>query len=215
MHGRLLVLVILTTAISIGCGGGSSANQKVAAGQLAVTPTSLDFDKVPVGTTKGQTAALTAGDSSITVTSADWSGAGYSVSGIVFPVTVPAGQSVHFKVTFAPQAAGDASGEIKFISNAENSPHAALNGSGMQSGTHRITLTWHSNASTIIGFNIYRRSGSQGPYTRINSAPNAGAAFTDASVQAGQTYFYMITSLNKHGKESKYSNQVQVTVPNS
>ena len=44
-----------------------------------------------VGASQGKNVTLTAGDSSITVASADWSGEGFSVSGIVFPVTVPAG----------------------------------------------------------------------------------------------------------------------------
>jgi hypothetical protein len=74
MHGRLFLgLAILMTAILIGCGGGggSSANREVAAGELAVSPATLDFGQVAVGTQKGQTGTLTAGDSSITVTSAD------------------------------------------------------------------------------------------------------------------------------------------------
>src|ERR1700704_707981 len=113
MHGRyFLKLVLLTTAMSMGCGGGSgiknSKSGRLVAGQLAVSPSTIDFGGVPVGTTKRGAATLTAGNSSITVTSADWSGPGYSIRNIVFPVTVPAGQSVRFEVTFAPQAAGKA-----------------------------------------------------------------------------------------------------------
>ena len=106
MHGRYsLKLVMLTTAISIGCGGGikNSKTGGLAAGQLAVSPSTINFGGVPLGTTKRETATLMAGNSSITVTSADWSGHGYSIGDIVFPVTVPAGQSVQFKITFAPQ----------------------------------------------------------------------------------------------------------------
>jgi hypothetical protein len=107
MHGRLFLgLATLITGILIGCGGGGSTNREVAASELAVSPSTLDFGKVAVGTHKGVTGTLTAGDSSITVTSADWSGEGYSVSGIVFPLTIGAGQSIPFKVTFAPHRAG-------------------------------------------------------------------------------------------------------------
>jgi hypothetical protein len=220
MHGRYsLKLAILTTAISIACGGGSGIrNSKtggLAAGQLAVSPSTINFGGVPVGTTKHQAATLTAGNSSITVTSADWSGHGYSLSDIVFPLTVPAGQSIEFEIIFSPQTAGKAPGNIKFISNAENSPQATFNGSGTQAVRHRVTLTWRSNASSVVGYNIYRGSAAQGPYTKVNSAPQPGATFTDGSVRGGQTYYYVTTALNKHGKESKFSNRVQVTVPNS
>ena len=113
MRGRYcLMLALLTTAISTGCGGGGGTRQDVPAGQLAVSPSSLNFGKVPVGQKSTQTGTLKAGNSGITVASADWSGEGFSVSGIAFPVTVPAGQSVSFKVTFAPQKAGSSSGNI-------------------------------------------------------------------------------------------------------
>jgi uncharacterized protein YfiM (DUF2279 family) len=217
MQGRLFSgLIILTIAISIGCGGGSGTNGDVAAGHLAVSPSKLNFGNVPVGTTKGETATLTAGDSSITVTSADWSGEGYSISGIVFPLTVPAGQSVSFKVTFAPQRGGNAPGNIRFLSNALNSPHAeAFNGNGKQAGAHRVSLSWHSTASAVVGYNIYRGSAAKGPYTKINASPHPDPTFTDASVHDGQTYFYMTTAVDKAGRESKYSNQVQIMLPNS
>jgi hypothetical protein len=107
MRGRLFLgFAILITTISTGCGGGSTANREVAAGDLAVSPSTLDFGQVEVGKVKHQTGTLTAGSSSIMVTSADWSGDGYSVSGIVFPLTVRAGQSVPFKIAFSPSRTG-------------------------------------------------------------------------------------------------------------
>ena len=240
MHGRLFLgLVILTTALSIGCGGGSGSpskslrpggsgsgsssgtsssngtSQAVAAGELAVSPAILNFGQVTVGTTKAQSGTLTAGNASITVRSAAWSGEGYSVSGIVFPATIPAGQSAHFKVTFAPQSAGSAPGSIKFVSNAENSPRAAFSGNGTQTAAHRVTLAWRSPAASVVGYNVYRAVAPKGPYTKISSSPHPNATFTDASVVGGTTYFYMTTAVNKKGKESKYSNQVQVRIPNS
>ena len=218
MPGRgLFLLVILTAVISIGCGGGSGAGKgqpgEVPAGQIAVSPSTVDFGKVPVGTKKTQQGILTAGNSSITVSSANWSGHGYSISGITFPVTVPAGQSVHFNVTFAPPTTGDAPGKIKFISNAENSPRAALAGSGAR--MHRVTLSWRPGNAGVVGYNIYRRLEPKGPYTKINSNPSPTATFTDTSVEAGLTYYYVTTAVNKLGRESKYSQQVQVKIPNS
>jgi hypothetical protein len=220
MHGRLFLrLVILMTAISIGCGnggrGGSSANPNLAAGELAISPSTLDFGKAAVGTHKGVTGTLMAGDSSITVTSADWSGEGYSVSGIVFPLTLHAGQSIPFKVTFAPHRAGSSAGKISFQSNAENDTQAAFKGHGTQTTGHSVTLAWHPAAAEVAGYNVYRADAPKGPYAKINTYPNPKAIFTDAAVTGGETYFYMTTAVSKNGRESKYSNQVRVTVPNS
>ena len=50
MRGRyFLGLVIMMAAISIGCGRGSGTHQDVPAGQLSVSPSTLDFGKAPVG----------------------------------------------------------------------------------------------------------------------------------------------------------------------
>ena len=222
MHGRLFPgLVILTTAISVGCGGASVGSSQtgdgtmVAAGELAVSPRTLNFGQVAVGTAKGQSVTLTAGDASITVRSAAWSGEGYSVSGIVFPTTISAGQSAHLRVTFAPQSAGSAAGNIQFVSNADNTPQVAFSGNGTQEPVHNVTLTWHSPAGAVIGYNVYRGTASEGPYAKITRSPEPNVTFTDASVVGGETYFYMATAVYKDGKESKNSNQVQVTIPSS
>jgi hypothetical protein len=224
MHERWFTgLVILAAAISIGCGGGGvSANERakkpiVPPGELAVTPAKLSFGTVAVGQRITKAATLTAGDSRIKVMSANWSGEGYSVSGIVFPVTVAAGQSVSFKVSFAPPRAGSSAGNISFVSDATNSPHGEkFSGSGAgQSRGHSVTLSWRPTGSATIGYNIYRGVAPKGPYAKMNPAPHPASSYTDATVQPGQTYFYMTTAVDKKGRESKFSNQVQVTLPNS
>jgi hypothetical protein len=216
MHGRFFRgLAILTTLISSGCGGGGGTGPKVVAGELAVSPSVLDFGKVAVGSHSGKTGTLTAGDSSVTVTSADWSGEGYSISGIVFPLTIHAGQSVPFRVTFAPHHAGSSEGKISFQTDAESGAKLAFSGHGTQTATHSVTLSWSPAAPSIIGYNIYRGAASKGTYLRINDSPHPVPTFTDPSVLPGETYFYMTTAVSKDGSESKYSERVQVTIPNS
>jgi hypothetical protein len=124
----------------VGCQGVSSASKQASGGgptvgQLALAPSTMSFGNVAVGSTAVQKGTLTAGSSDITVSSAAGNGQGYSVSGISFPATVPAGQSVPFTVTFAPQTTGSTPGSIVFDSNATNSPtRETLTGSGMQQG---------------------------------------------------------------------------------
>jgi hypothetical protein len=223
MGGRhFLSLVILMATIAIGCGGGSGSgtHQDVPTGQLAVSPSTLAFGQVAVGQEATKTGTLKAGDARITVESADWSGEGFSVSGITFPVTIAAGQSVPFKVTFAPQKGGSSSGNISFLSDASNSPNrAAFSASGAQASSsgsgHSVTLSWRASNSSAVGYNIYRGTKATGPFSKINSSPHSAPSFIDSSVLSGQTYLYITTALNKHGKESKPSNQVRVTIPNS
>jgi hypothetical protein len=186
----------------------------LAAGQLAVNPSTLSFGNVAVGSSSSKSASLTAGTSSVTVSSASWNGQGYSVSGISFPVTVPAGQSVSFNVDFAPSAAGASSGTISFISDAANSPTIeTLSGTGTQASAHTVDLSWNASTSVVVGYNIYRGTQSGGPYTKVNSAPEATISFTDGTVTSGTTYYYVTTAVDSQSVESPYSNEVQAVVP--
>ena len=47
----------------------------------------------------------------------------------------------------------------------------------------------------------------------LNSAPDATTNYTDSSVLAGATYYYVVTAVDAAGTESAYSNQTQAVVP--
>jgi hypothetical protein len=70
---------------------------------------------------------------------------------------------------------------------------------------HKVTLNWVSSTSSVVGYNIYRGAASTGPYTKMNSALIAGASWADTTVAAGQTYYYVATSVDVNGNESGYS----------
>jgi hypothetical protein len=96
--------------------------------------------------------------------------------------------------------------------------NASLNGTCM-TGTgippvHSVTLNWvASTSSNLAGYNIYRGTVSGGSYTRLNSALIPGIAYTDSTVQAGQTYFYVVSAVDTSSNESAYSNQATAAVP--
>jgi len=183
-------------------------------GQLAVSPAALSFGNVVVGQSKSLTASFTASSSSITITDASLSTSEFTVSGLSLPLTLAAGKSVSFTVRFAPQSSGVASASASFASNASNSSLLqSLAGSGTPAPQHNVALSWNNSPSTtVVGYNIYRGVTTGGPYSRINSL-NGDNTFTDSSVQAGQTYFYVTTAVDAAGKESTYSNQTQAVVP--
>lgn len=189
------------------------AGTGLASGQLGVSPATMAFGTVVLGSSQTQTGSLTAGSSGITVSSASWNGTGFSLSGVTFPLTVPAGQSVPFTVTFAPQIAGSSTGSISFLSNASNSPGTeALSGSGLQPA-HSVALAWNASSSAVVGYNIYRGGQTGGPYTRLNASVQPGLTYSDTAVQAGVTYFYVVTAVDGNSVESTFSNESAALIP--
>src|SRR5208282_6807383 len=100
-----------------------------------VSPTTINVGSVTVGTSGTQTGTLTATGGSITVSSVSVGGSEFAVSGM--PVTIPAGQSANFTVTFTPQSSGAASETLSFPSNASNSPAVlSMTGTGTAATQH-------------------------------------------------------------------------------
>ena len=189
----------------------------IAGGQLAVSPAALNFGSVVVGSKASQNLSLSATSSSVTVTSDALSNSEYSVSGVSFPITLAAGQSVPVTVTFQPQSSGAANASVTFgtsIPGAASTVAAAtLNGTGTTAPQHNVSLNWQASTSQIVGYNVYRAGQSGGPYSKVSSALDASTAYSDAAVQAGSTYYYVVTAMDGSGNESVYSNQAQASVP--
>ncbi|MFY9559471.1 MAG: choice-of-anchor D domain-containing protein [Terriglobales bacterium] len=183
-----------------------------AQGQLTLTPTALDFGNVTVGTNASHSSSLSASGASVVVSSASLSSVEFSLTGVSFPLTIPAGQSVPFTLTFAPQASGTATATLSITSTASNAPTEILGGDGIAPPQHGVSLTWNAGTGAV-GYNVYRGSATGGPYSKINSALDATAAYSDDSVLAGQTYYYVATAVDGSGMESAYSNEAQAVVP--
>jgi hypothetical protein len=79
--------------------------------------------------------------------------------------------------------------------------------------SHSATLTWSAPASTVVGYNLYRSATSGGPYTKLNSAAIAALTYNDANVSAGQTLYYVATSIDSNASESAYSNEAKAQIP--
>jgi hypothetical protein len=209
----ILAFAISATAILTACGGGVlSRNDTGIDAVLAISPPNLNFGNVAVGKTKTMTGTLTAKSSDVTVSSADWKGDGYTVSGITFPLTVTVGQSVFFEVTFTPVSTGSFAGSVSFLSNASNSPSTeTLTGAGVP---HTVDLSWSPSTSQVVGYNVYRATHSGGPYSKLNSSPHAETTYVDSNVRSGATYFYTCRSVGRNSRESSPSNEAKVVIPN-
>jgi hypothetical protein len=190
-------------------GSSSSTTQLLSASQ-----TSLSFGDVTLGSTSTLPVLVTnTGSGSVTVSQASTTGSGFSFSGPALPTTLASGQNATFSVTFAPTTAGSATGDLSVASNATNSPNVvSLSGTG--ANKHSVSLTWVASTSTsVTGYNVYRSTTSGGPYTEVNSSLVTETTYTDSTVQAGETYYYVATAVNSQGVQSGDSNQATIAVP--
>jgi len=183
--------------------------------QITPTPSSLSFGSITTGTSTTQNVTLAnTGNASVTISQITETGAGFALSGCALPLTLAAGQSTSFNVTFDPTATGNLSGSVTVASNAANSPQViSLTGAGTAAVTYLVDLTWTPSSSSYSGFNIYRGSQSGGPYTKVNPSLIPSASYTDSSVAAGDTYYYVATEVDTTGMESAYSSPVSAVIP--
>jgi hypothetical protein len=184
--------------------------------QLSASPTSLNFGSLKTSTSSTQTVTLTnTGNSSVSISKITVTGSGFTSTSVALPVTVAAGQSTSFGVQFDPASAGSMTGIATVTSNASNSPLSiALSGTGTAPTTnYSVALSWAAGTTSITGYNIYRGTSSGGPYSKLNSSLLTSTSYSDTSVTAGTTYYYVATEQNSSGQESTYSNQVTLAIP--
>ncbi|HET6932014.1 MAG TPA: choice-of-anchor D domain-containing protein, partial [Candidatus Acidoferrum sp.] len=183
--------------------------------QLSASPATLAFGSLATGTTATQSVTISnTGNSSVSISQIAASGAGFTTSSIALPLSLAAGQSTSFSVTFAPASTGSLAGSVSVVSNAANSPLAiALSGTGTLSASYTVSLNWTPSSSTYNGFNVYRGTTSGGPYTRVDTSLVSATSYTDPAVTQGQTYYYVATEVDSSGMESGYSSEVSATIP--
>jgi Abnormal spindle-like microcephaly-assoc'd, ASPM-SPD-2-Hydin len=183
--------------------------------QLSASPASLSFGSLTTGTSATQSVTISnTGNSSVSISQVSASGAGFSTSGIALPLSLAAGQSTSFSVSFAPASAGSLAGSVTVVSNATNSPLVvALSGTGVAPVSHAVSLSWTPSSSTYSGFNIYRGTTSGGPYTRLDTSVVSATSYVDSGVSSGSTYYYVATEVDSSGTESAYSGEVSAKIP--
>jgi hypothetical protein len=183
-------------------------------GSATASASSLTFGNVNIGSTSTLSVTFTnSGGSNVTVSSVSVSGPGFSASGMPAGLILSPAQTVSLNVTFAPAATGIVTGSVSVVSNASNWPSSiSLSGTGVQPA-HSVILTWAPSASAVIGYNVYRGVVSGGPYSKLSSFIDPGTTFDDTTVQASQTYYWVVTAVNSSNEESIHSSEVTATIP--
>jgi hypothetical protein len=193
-------------------GTGTAANP-----QLTISSGSLGFGSVAVNTATTQSLTLmSTGTTPVTVNSVAITGAGFTIIGGGFPLTLNPTQTLTLQLQFEPKTAGALTGQITISSNSTSGSAAvvALSGTGT-AVPHEVDLNWSAPTSSpdlVAGYNIYRAMGT-GSFVQINPSPNSAVVYVDNTVVSGASYTYQVTSIDSSGVESVPSNQFTVTIP--
>jgi hypothetical protein len=181
---------------------------------LAASPSSLSFGN-SAGTSGPQSVTLTnTGASNVSISQITSSEAAFSFTGLALPATLSPGQTASFNVLFAPTSLGTQTGSVTVWSTAANSPATiSTTGRRLQPITHSVTLSWEASTSMVVGYYVYRGMQLGGPYTKLNNSALAAVFFPDATVEAGRTYFYVVTAVDSSALESEFSTEVSATIP--
>ena len=146
---------------------------------ISVTPTAISFGNLTVKTSATQTVKLSnTGTADLTISQATLSGTGFSMAGLTAPVTVAAGVSTTFTVSFQPTATGAAAGSVTITSNASPSPlTVSLTGTGVATSTPAISVT---PGAVSFGNQTVKTSASQ--TVTVSNTGTAALSISQASV---------------------------------
>jgi Abnormal spindle-like microcephaly-assoc'd, ASPM-SPD-2-Hydin len=200
-----------TVLVALG-GTGTAGNS-----QLTISTASLSFGSVAVNTATTQSLTLTStGTTPVTVNSATIAGAGFTIVGGGFPVTLSPSQTQTLQLKFDPSTAGALTGQITISSNSTSGGTAVVTLSGTGTAVaHEVDLSWDAPTSSpdpVAGYNVYRATGG-GSLVLVNSSPDSAVVYVDSAVTSGATYSYVVKSVDSGGVESVPSNEITVTIP--
>jgi hypothetical protein len=185
---------------------------------LSVDASSVGFGNVPLNTAVTQTINLAAtGLLPVTVTSVAVSGPGFSIAGSTFPLILASGQSAAIDVTFDPATMGIAMGQVTVVSTSLTNGAAVINlsGAGIASA-YQVNLSWDAPSSSVdpvAGYLVFRSPSGAGSFQQMFGVVLDKTAYVDTNVQDGQSYDYIVESVDAAGVTSTPSNTATVAIP--
>jgi Putative Ig domain len=198
------VVCLVVAQLAAGCAASSThANSEP-------SPLAISSDALPAG--KAQTAY-----SATLIATGGTAPYTWSLNSGSLPVGLTLSSSLG-QISGTPSQAGTSSFGVQ-VTDSSSPPQTAkaqlsLTVAAATAAAYSAVLSWTaSTSSDIVGYNVYRSTVSGGSYGKVNSSPVAGLTYTDSSVVAGQTYYYVTTSVDSSGDESQNSNQVQAVIP--
>jgi hypothetical protein len=185
---------------------------------LSVNATTIAFGSVGLSSPATQSLTLSStGTASVTVSAATVTGTGFTVSGATFPLTLNPGQTATLSISFDPTAAGAVSGSLTLTSNSStgSSTVITLTGTG-EATSYEVNLAWDaptSSSDPVAGYNVYRSPSGGTSYQQLNTSTITQTSYVDTTVSNGQTYDYIVESVDASGVTSTPSNMASANIP--
>lgn len=205
-----------------GYGGGATKTDVITVYPAATTTPTLSKISCGTQTLTGPTAKACSVYLSAAATSAVPVTLSTSSSALVVPsaLTVAAGAASAGFTATASAVPNSETVTMKATANGVSQTLAMqLNASGTTSSTqHKVQLSWiapSTSSVAIVGYRVYRATGTSGSYAALNSTVDAQTSYIDSTVQGGTTYEYVVRSVDQAGVESSPSNPTTVNIPAS
>ena len=185
---------------------------------LSINATSIAFGNVDLNSPATQSVILSStGTAAVTVNAATVTGTGFTISGGPFPLTLNPNQTATMSVQFDPTVAQADTGTLTVVSTSQTNPTdmISLSGTGV-SVAYEVDLSWDAPASSpdpVAGYNVYRAPSGTTTYQQLNTAAVTQTTYVDSGVQDGQTYDYIVESVDASGVTSSPSNMAAVPIP--
>ncbi len=118
--------------------------------------------------------------------------------------TGTAGVTSYYKVTAVDNVGNQSSGAFASATPTSDTTPPAMPANLIATGSvSGISLSWDANTELdLAGYNIYRASSVNGPFTKLNSAVLTSTNFFDTGAAVGATSYYRLTAVDTSGNES-------------
>jgi Cep192 domain 4 len=187
----LLLGAVALSLFSAGCASVSAGKEVPAADRISIVPASVDFKEVVVGQKNSQTLQISnTSKEPVSFESLHVSGAGFKLSPIKTPFTLPSGKALTVTLVFAPTSASSAAGSLALSSSDLEAPVSVpLSGSGEKaapqlqsqpSSLHFGAVAVHATSTQTV---TLKNTGNV-PLT-INSVALPNSAFSATGLSSG------------------------------
>jgi fibronectin type 3 domain-containing protein len=143
-------------------------------------------------------------------------GAGNLTSSNFTDTGLTPGVTYYYVVTAFDTKSNESNYSAEVYAVPTNNPPAAPTGLDATAGDKQVSLDWNDNTEVdLAGYNVYRSTTSGSGYVKINGSLAAASVYTDTTVNAGTTYYYVVRAVDGTSQESGNSNQDSATPYNA